>query len=272
MDENIGYAPENEPNRDERSYNWKTAIGLQDVDGIAVSDYLVSAADANIRGDISLDETERLLVEYYKNKPSGTAGKERTEEADKVSLRIARLLSSKAFRLSPVELMSIHRRLFDGIYDFAGKIRENNITKKEWVLNYDTVYYGDCEDIRELLDYDFDREKSYDYSKPDEKQAVDHIAKFITDLWQIHAFSEGNTRTIAVFTIKYLRTFGYDVTNDTFEKHSLYFRNALVRANYNRYAQGIKATTVYLNRFFGNLLFGEKNKLSNRELHIDFGN
>jgi fido (protein-threonine AMPylation protein) len=178
------------------------------------------------------------------------------------------LLAERTFTLSPVELTGIHKRLFAGIYEFAGKIRDYNISKEEWALGGGTVVYASAYNIRETLDYDFAQEKSFDYARLDERKATEHIAKFISGLWQIHAFGEGNTRTIAVFTIKYLRTFGYDLTNDTFEKHARYFRNALVRANYTDRKRGVTATPEYLNRFFGNLLFGENNNLCNRELHV----
>ncbi|MDR1604383.1 MAG: Fic family protein [Gracilibacteraceae bacterium] len=263
------YEKQGEPEPSERSYNWKTAIGLQQVDGLKPSRYLIEIANANIEGKISIAEAEQFIADYYAHKPESAKTEERTEEADKVSGRIARILSGKSFKLSPVELISIHRQLFDGIYDFAGQIRNYNITKKEWALKGDTVHYGDYSDIRALLDYDFDREKTFDYGKLEPRAAVEHMAKFIADVWQIHAFGEGNTRTIAVFTIKYLRTFGYNVAGDTFEHHSFYFRNALVRANYNNYQGGVKATRLYLNKFFGNLLFGERNELQSRELQID---
>ncbi len=265
----LSYEKQAEPELSERSYNWKTAIGLQQVDGLTPSKYLIETANANIEGKITIVEAERFITDYYKNKPDGGGDEERTEEADKVSVRIARILSGKTFKLSPAQLFSVHRRLFDGIYDFAGQIRDYNISKKEWVLKEDSVYYGDHSDIRVFLEHDFDKEKAFDYSKLEPRAAVEHIAKFIADVWQIHPFGEGNTRTVAVFTIQYLRTFGYTVTNDTFERHSFYFRNALVRANYNDHPKEIKATPIYLNRFFGNLLFGEQHNLQSRELRID---
>ena len=87
-------------------------------------------------------------------------------------------------------------------------------------------------------------------------------------MWQIHAFGEGNTRTTAVFTIQYLRSLGFDVDNDQFARHSWYFRNALVRANYHNIAKGIDYSPIYLERFFRNLLLGEQWDLRNRYLHI----
>jgi fido (protein-threonine AMPylation protein) len=268
MDDNAGYMEQTEPDYKTRGYNWKTAIGLQKVDGLTPSRYLIDMANANIEGKISLDEAERRITDYYEHKPILADDEKRNEEADKVSLHIAQILAGKTFKLAPTELLFIHRQLFEGVFDHAGKIRDCNISKREWVLGGESVVYDDFRMVRASLDYDIDREKAFDYSELDERKTVGHIAKFIADLWQIHAFREGNTRAVAVFTIKYLHTFGYDVTNDTFEKHSWYFRNALVRANYNNHRNGIKATPVYLDRFFGNLLLGEKHALQSRTLHI----
>lgn len=268
MDDNISYTPEIEPSKKERSYNWKTAIGLQQVDLLTPSDYLIETANANIEGKISLYEAEHLINEYYEQKPDRKSDESRTEEADKVAFRIANILSSKAFKLSPATLLTIHKQLFEGIYSFAGKIRDYNISKKEWVLNDESVTYDDFRTVRQSMEYDIDKEKDFDYGTLDERATVDHIGKFISDFWQIHAFGEGNTRAIAVFAIKYLRTFGYDVANDTFEKNSFYFRNALVRANYNDRKNGIVATPIYLNRFFYNLILDETNVLKSREIHV----
>ena len=263
-----GYLIQTEPGYKERSYHWKTAIGLQQVDGLTPSKYLLETANANIEGTISLDEAESRINAYYENKPAADETDKRTEEADKVSLRITGLLSERTFSLSPIELASIHKRLFEGIYDFAGQFRDYNINKSEWALGGATVFYASAYNLRDTLDYDFSLEKKFGYEKLDSQRTVRHITKFISDLWQIHAFGEGNTRTIAVFTIKYLRTFGYEVTTDIFEKHSLYFRNALVRANYNSSQDNIKATQIYLDRFFDNLLLDGSNTLKNRELLV----
>jgi fido (protein-threonine AMPylation protein)/DNA-binding transcriptional ArsR family regulator len=264
-DELEEYTVQGEPGQRERSYYWKTAIGLQAVDGIKTSDFLVATANENINGDITLDEAQSRIESYYNARPA-TTDDSRTEEADKVSAKIAMLLSEVTFSFTPIEYIDIHRRLFDGIYKFAGKIRDYNITKSEWVLHGATVYYTSAQSIKETLDYDFAQEKSFNYKGLSKQDAVEHIAKFISGIWQIHAFGEGNTRTTAVFTIKYLRSFGFDVTNDIFAVNAWYFRNALVRANYNDLSKGIHATQEYLNRFFGNLIFNEKNELRNRNL------
>jgi fido (protein-threonine AMPylation protein)/DNA-binding transcriptional ArsR family regulator len=262
------YITQGEPEQKERGYLWHTAIGLQQVDGLKPSDYLIATANENINGDITLDEAVASIESYYKSHPGKMDDESRTEEADKVSARIAQILAEKTFSFSPPEYIAIHRRLFEGIYKFAGKIRDYNISKSEWALNGETVYYASAQSIRDTLDYDFSQEMAFQYKGLSMEETVEHIAKFVSGLWQIHAFGEGNTRTTAVFAIKYLRTFGFDVTNDTFAGNAWYFRNALVRANYNDVKLGIHATQEFLDRFFGNLLLNEDNILKNRDLLI----
>jgi len=257
-----------EPEKAEKSEIWQAAIGLQQVDGLTPSAYLIETAKQNIEGEITIYEVHERLDGYYKAQPVRAAD-DRTEEADKVSARIAELLSEKTFSFSPAEYITIHKRLFVGMYPFAGKIRDYNISKSEWVLGGETVYYASADSIRATLDYDFELEKAFVYKGLREEQVAEHIAKFASGLWQIHAFGEGNTRTTAVFTIKYLRSLGFTVTNDLFADHSWYFRNALVRANYNDYKNSIYATFEPLNLFFGNLLLGENSTLKNRELRVN---
>ncbi|GHT49232.1 cell filamentation protein Fic [Bacteroidia bacterium] len=270
MNEFDEYIRQGEPDKIEKSHIWQTAIGLQQVDGLTPSAYLIETAKQNIEGDITFDEVKSRIDTYYQTKTVGNSDDDRTEEADKVSSRIAEILSSNTFSFSPVEYIGIHRRLFSGIYKFAGKIRDYDISKKEWVLDGKTVLYASAINLRETLEYDFKEEKAFNYKGLSQQQIVEHIVHFVAYLWQIHIFGEGNTRTTAVFTIKYLRTFGFEVSNDAFAQNSWYFRNALVRANYNDFKNGIHATNEYLMRFFGNLLLGENNVLRNRELHIHF--
>ena len=262
------YIRQSESHKREKGYAWQTAIGLQAVDGLKTSDYLIQTARQHIEGDITIEEAKKLVDSYYQSKSVRTNVEDRTEEADKVSARIAEILSEKTFGFSPVEYISIHRRLFEGVFSHAGRVRDYNITKREWVLKGETVLYASAGSIRETLDYDFAQEKKFSYQNLPLTEAVSHIAQFVSGLWQIHAFGEGNTRTTAVFTIKYLRTFGFDINNDAFARHSWYFRNALVRANYNNIQQGVFSTTEYLERFFRNLLLGENNDLRNRQLLI----
>ena len=263
----IEYSKETEPSKREKCYAWKTAIGLQDVDGLKPSDYLIETAKRNIEGDITIDEVQDLLDTYYEENGKKT-DKDRTQEADNVSARITKLLSEKAFSFTTSEYISIHKKLFADIYAHAGLIRDYNITKKEWVLDGQTVIYGTASEITDTINYDLAEEKKFTYQGLSSNDIIAHLAKFVSGLWQIHPFREGNTRTTAVFFIKYLRTLGYDVTNDIFADNAWYFRNALVRANYNDIKNGVHATTEYLELFLRNLLLGENNKLSNRSMHI----
>ena len=256
-----------EPEKEEKSEIWQTAIGLQQVDGLTPSQYLIETAKQNIEGEITFYEVKERINAYYKTKPV-KKDNDRTEEADKVSAHIAEILSEKTFSFSPAEYITIHKRLFTGMYEHAGEIRGYNISKDEWVLDGETVYYASADSIQATLDYDFEQEKKYKYKGLSKEETVEHIASFTSGLWQIHAFGEGNTRTTAVFAIKYLRTLGFTVTYDLFAENSWYFRNALVRANFNDYKNSIYSTMKYLNRFFANLLLGQKNVLKNRELHV----
>lgn len=261
------YIKESEPEKRDKRYAWHTAIGLQAVDGLKTSEYLVHTAVRNIEGEISFEEANALLQTYYEENPTRDAS-DRTEEADKVSVRIAALLSERAFSFTPNEYLSIHRKLFSGIYSHAGCIRDYNMTKKEWVLDGATVLYGSATELRATLDYDFSEEKKFSYKKLSMDEIIHHLAVFVSELWQIHVFDEGNTRTTAVFFIKYLRTLGFDVTNDIFAENAWYFRNSLVRANYNDLKNGIHETTEYLEVFLRNLLLNENHPLHNRTLHI----
>ena len=261
------YIRQSEPSKRDKGYAWHTAIGLQAVDGLKPSKYLIDTAIKNIEGDISIDEAQELLNTYYEENPKADTD-DRTEEADKVAVRIAKILSEKAFSFTPNEYISIHKKLFAGIYGHAGKLRDYNITKKEWVLNGATVLYGSASELRATLDYDFAEEKKFSYKNLSMEDIIHHLALFVSRLWQIHVFGEGNTRTTAVFFIKYLRTLGFDVTNDIFAENAWYFRNALVRANYNDLKNGVHETTEYLELFLRNLLLDEKNELHNRSMHI----
>ena len=262
------YLRETEQCKVNKGYIWSTAIGLQAVDGLKTSKYLIDTAISNIEGDITLEETRHLIESYYESKSVHVTDDERVEEADKVALRIVEVLSETAFTFTPNEYISIHRKLFQDIYIHAGKIREYNITKKEWVLDGDTVVYGSASELRATLDYDFSQEKSFDYRGLSMDEIIHHLSVFISRLWQIHIFGEGNTRTTAVFFIKYLRTLGFNVTNEIFANHAWYFRNALVRANYTDLKKNIHETTEYLELFLRNLILDEKHELHNRTMHI----
>ena len=263
------YIKQGEPSRVEKTKTWETAIGLQDVDGLKTSEYLIKTAKEHIEGNIDLKEVEHRINEYYKVLTRRKNEEiEESEEADKVAIRITEILSEKSFNFNPTKLITIHQRLFSGIYNHAGKIRDYNFTKKEWVLNGDTVIYAPYETIRLALEYDFNQEKEFSYKDLSLQESIKHLCRFTSNIWQVHPFCEGNTRTTAVFFIKYLKTLGFSATNDIFAKHAWYFRNALVRANYTNLQKDIHETTKYLELFLRNLVLGEKNELHNKYLHV----
>lgn len=262
------YIRQGEPAQREKAVYWQAAIGLQAVDGLKTSEYLQQTARRNIEGEITIDEARELVNQYYVNKTAHDANDEEKEEADRVSSNIVKVLSSPTFDFSTGGYQSVHRRVFEGVMKHAGELRTYDITKKEWVLEGDTVLYLNWEDLRRAIDYDLEQERAYSYKGKSQNEMISHLTQFVSGLWQIHAFGEGNTRTTAVFTIQYLRSIGFNVNNDPFARHSWYFRNALVRANYRNVAKSIDNTPVYLERFFRNLLLGEQWDLRNRYLHI----
>ena len=263
------YLRAKEPGKAELAGIWRAAIGLQKVDGLTPSAYLVETARRNIEGEITIAEAGEIISEYYKSKAvRAEAAKTRTDEADIVSQRITEILAEPTFSFSPASYTSIHRKLFSGIYKHAGKIRDYNITKNEWVLKKDTVRYESADVIVATLEYEFERERNFNYRGLSPRETIAHFSRFIADVWQIHAFGEGNTRTTAIFAVKYLRSLGYAVENDIFSDNSYYFRNALVRANYTNIPKGVHPTLVYLERFFANLLLGENNELKSRYLLV----
>ena len=263
------YIRQGEPEKRERAEAWRVAIGLQAVDGLKTSEYLQETARRNIEGKITIDEACELVKQYYVKRTAHDEGDEDREEADRVSSNISKLLQTDAFTYSVAGLSAIHRAIFEGVFKHAGRFRDYDISKKEWVLQGDSVLYGRWQDLRMAIEYDLEQERQFDYTPLDKDQMVEHLAKFVAGLWQIHPFGEGNTRTTAIFAIKYLRSQGFSMNNDLFERHSWYFRNALVRANYRNLQKGINYEPLFLVRFFRNLLLGENNTLKNRYMMID---
>ena len=253
--------------KEKKQEYWKTAIGLQQVDQLKPSNYLLELSQKNIEENLSNQEIEKLLYSHYTNE-SKEEEIERKMECDIVANRIVQLLQDDSFTFSPAALKSIHRYLFHGIYDFAGKFRTYNISKKEPILNGESVKYANYFMITDTFQYDFEEEKEYDYLSCDEFELINHIAKFTSAIWQVHAFGEGNTRTTAVFIERYLNSIGFPINNDMFQQHAQYFRNALVRSNYADYPKGISTEFKYLEHFFYNLLIEEKYELKNRELIV----
>lgn len=263
------YIRQGEPAQRERADAWRVAIGLQAVDGLKTSEYLHQTARRNIEGEITIDEARELVKQYYVSKTTHDEDDADKEEADRVSGNIAKLLQTDAFTYSVAGLAAIHRAIFEGVFKHAGRFRDYDISKKEWVLQWDSVLYGRWQDLKMTIEYDLEQERQFDYTGLDKGQIVEHLARFVAGLWQIHPFAEGNTRATAVFTIKYLRYLGFSVNNDLFERHSWYFRNALVRANYRNVVKGVEREPLFLIRFFRNLLLGENNELKNRYMMIN---
>ena len=262
------YIVQGDGSRKQRAENWQIAIGLQDVDRLRNSAYLLDTARQHIEGELDIAAVQQRIEDYYRTTEGRELASQRTDEADIVATRISAVLAEKTFAFIPSSYANLHKRLFGGLYKHAGEYRTVNISKREWVLDGESVLYAPHELLRETIEYDFAQEREFSYKGLSAQDSVKHIAKFISGLWQIHPFMEGNTRTTAVFTIMYLRQFGFAVSNEPFRDHSWYFRNALVRANYNDYQQNIASTTVFLERFFDNLLFNGKNELKNRFCHI----
>ena len=300
MNEFDQYIRQGEPSQQERAAYWRTAIGLQAVDGLQTSDYLKATAIKHIEGEIDIDQARQLIKTYYQSKTTRETIDDDQQEADKVSANITKILSSVSLDFSAKGFVALHRRIFEGVLKHAGEIRHYDITKKEWVLDSDTVNYLNWEDLYRALDFDIEQERQFSYKHLSLEQQVLHISHFVSGLWQIHPFGEGNTRTTAVFTILYLRHIGFSVEADNFlmgsprgswasgesggtsrlnadevsipcdlvAERGWYFRNALVRANYKNAVKGIDYSPVYLERFFRNLLMGEQWDLRNRYLHI----
>ena len=261
------YYLSHKPSERERAENWAIAIGLQKVDGLTPSEHLISVAKRHIEGEISSEKAVQLVDRYYETK-SGHDEPEDKKEADRVSARINQIIEEDGFYLSPTYLTGLHGLIFEGVFPHAGFVREVNLRKREWVLRGDSVTYGHAPVIEKTLEYDFEREKEYRYARKGKREIVRHFARFIAGIWQIHPFREGNTRTIAVFAIKYLRSMRIAATNELFAENSWYFRNALVRANYDNPLKGIARDFEPLERFFGNLMLGEQNELKSRYLLV----
>ena len=249
--ENIPYevVPESSNKEYKRSI-WSAAIGLQAVDGLKPSQYLISLANDNINGKKTYSEISEELNKEYKGSCS------RQKEADIVSCRIAQILEQSSFVMSSEFLLSIHDFLFEDVFEpeWVGRYRKVNLTKKEDILYGDTVYYTDFLSIKSQLRFLLEEELSYNYSKPMTLDDIEHLSEFTRNIWQTHPFREGNTRTTAVFIEMYLRSLGYDINNDPFKDNGLYYRNALVRSCYRNDERGVNPTYEYLNIFYKNIL------------------
>ncbi|PKM59509.1 MAG: hypothetical protein CVU99_12925 [Firmicutes bacterium HGW-Firmicutes-4] len=256
--------------RSQKEKYWNIGFGLNKIDQLSPSEYLTNQLlPDHFSGKLTYQEVENALVNHYQTLPEGDQVKSE-QECDIVSTRIAALLDNSGFVLSPVSLKGIHRYLFRNILpaDWVGTFREKNIYKQEPVLGGESVSYANYFMIEDTLAYDFETEKKKNYVSMDDQQKIQSITSFTSSIWQVHPFREGNTRTVAVFLVQYLNGLGFEVNNDPFEDNALYFRNALVRANYSNQAKNISHTDAYLVKFFENLLFDQKHSLYNQEMQL----
>jgi len=262
------YLNQGNPDIKEKAYVWAAALGLQATDGLRTSYEMRRTARQYIEGRLTIDEVRQHINEYYKTNPPATTDKEKEQEADKVACNIADVLFNKQLDFSTDGYLNLHRQIFDGVYDHAGQLRSNDIVKSEWVLEKDTVFYLHWEELRLALDSNFQFERNIHYDELRGKELLEWIAFFTAGIWHIHPFNEGNTRTIAVFSILLLRPLGYDIHTDVFADHSWYFRNAMVRANYMNELKHIHVNPDFLIRFYRNWMFGDQWDLRNRYLAI----
>ncbi len=254
----------------EKQLNWNIAFGLQSVDNLVPSKYMVSLAEENIKGKKDYNTLNNEIKQYYSEQKNINKGE---QEADEVSLRIVKILNDKAFTFNYLTLKQYHKKLFEDIDiginpKYIGEFRDYNISKEEPILNGQSVQYADYSMLEETLKYDFNEEAEQKYVGMSDEERIKRLCKFTSNIWQVHPFGEGNTRTTAVFIQKYLNSKGFNINNELFKDNSLYFRNALVRANYSSISKGIEENKEFLEKFFENLLLGKQEKLNNEELYL----
>lgn len=247
---------DNNPQSCERLEAWKTAIGLQAVDGPDVSKRLIDIAKKHIEGKISLREIlKRILnIREQHNNPDRSD----PVTADLITARCVEILLDPTFLFSSIELLTMHRRLFHGIYPDAGCLRTCNLFQMEPFLKGDSVTYPPYERIIDLLRYDLQTEKDFYYDDAGFREVVLHYAQFVANLWQIHPFREGNTMTVSLFILKHIRSFGMELRRNVFAEDSMTFRNALLLANYSNTEKNIHPDLNCLVRFLSNLLVGTR--------------
>ena len=263
------YVPIETPKNYIKQLQWDMAIGLQEVDNLKPSSYLEKLMDENISGNITVEQVKKGLRSYYEEKGKKQEIDYNEMECDLVSTRIVEFLNIDDFELSVDYFLYVHKYIFQDVFDFAGKIKDRNLSKPEPILNRDTVRYGDFKTIISSLEYDISLEKEKDYKTMNIVDVINSITDFSSRIWQIHPFEEGNTRSTAVFIQKYLLSLGYEVDNTLFKDKSVYFRNALVRSNYFNRELNIKEDKSFLIKFYENLLLGKNNDLHSEDLIIE---
>ena len=263
------YEEINKPSEYIKQQEWEMAIGLQQVDNLKPSKYLEKLINENIIGKLSLEQVKKELRTYYIEKEKKNEVNHNELECDFVSTRIVELLQEDKFELSVEYLKYVHKYLFQDVYEFAGNFRMVDFSKPEIILNNDSVAYGDSRTLKESLEYDISLELEKNYKDMNMVEVIKNITKFSSNIWQVHPFREGNTRTTALFIEKYLINLGYNVDNSLFKDKSVYYRNALVRSNYFNNDLNIKEDNNYLIKFYENLLLGKNNDLHSKDLIVE---
>lgn len=258
---------------------WKSAIAFQAIEGLETSDDLMDIARQNIAGEISARKAVNLAKKIdNENHANLVAARmfeilSQTPQAagllNEFSPQNAKVQKNAHEFLSQETLQNIHHKLFDGILENAGEYRKKNIAKREWALDGELLVYPEAKNIASSLKKIFVQEKKFSFDNLKKPEIAEHIANFISELWQIHPFEKYNTQTVAIFLIKYLEHFGFDSSNETLARKPVYFRNSLVRSAYSD-RKKIKADKIYFERLLQNLLCGAKNKLSYKTIHIKY--
>ena len=262
------YEEINKPSEYIKQQEWDMAIGLQEVDNLKPSKYLEKLLKENIIGKLSLEQVKKELRTYYIEKEKKNEVNHNELECDFVSTRIVELLQEDKFELSVDYLKYVHKYLFQDVYEFAGNFRIVDFSKPEIILNNDSVAYGDSKTLKESIEYDISLELEKNYKDMNMVEVIKNITKFSSNIWQVHPFREGNTRTTALFIEKYLISLGYNIDNSLFKEKSVYYRNALVRSNYFNNELDVKEDSSYLIRFYENLLLGKNNNLHSEDLIV----
>ena len=265
---NVEYTEEVKSQGYVKQLQWDMAIGLQEVDNLKPSKYFEKLVTDNVEGNLTIEQVEKDLKEYYIEKEKQNDINHNEMECDLVSTRIVELLQIDNFELSVDYLKYVHKYLFQDVYEFAGEFRKIDFSKHEKILNNDSVAYGDSKTLNESLEYDISLEKEKNYKEMSIVEVINNITNFSSNIWQVHPFREGNTRTTALFIEKYLISLGYEVDNTLFKDKSVYFRNALVRSNYFNNYLNIKEDKSYLIKFYENLLLGKNNNLHSQDLIV----
>ena len=153
-------------------------------------------------------------------------------EAEYTSIRLAELVIGESVsRFDFVALCDMHHYIFQDIYEWAGKIRIINIEKSEPALGGISIEYSDCFDIEKDATYVLDKMNHYAWEKVSIEEVAEIFSKYLAELWKVHPYREGNTRTVITFCSQFIESKGFYIDSDLFKDNAQYMRTALVAAN-----------------------------------------